>query len=100
LAADEFCRHPWNPVILIIGPAILDSDVLALDESSLVQALPKRTNKVRGACRHCRAEKTDDRHSPLLRPRRERPSRRRAAEQRYELAASHVWMAPAWREKM
>src|SRR5262249_5457575 len=35
----------------------------------------------------------------LLRPRHERP-RGRAAEQRNELAPLHVWMAPAWQEKM
>src|SRR5262249_49654673 len=34
----------------------------------------------------------------LLRARRERPCRRRAAEQRDECAALHVWMAPAWQE--
>src|SRR5262249_4024576 len=34
----------------------------------------------------------------LLRARRERPRRRRAAEQRDELAPFHVWMAPAWQE--
>ena len=36
----------------------------------------------------------------LLRGRRERPRRRRATEQRDELAPFHVWMAPAWQEKM
>jgi hypothetical protein len=36
----------------------------------------------------------------LLRARRERPRHRRAAEQRDEVAAFHVWMAPAWQEKM
>jgi hypothetical protein len=35
-----------------------------------------------------------------LRTRRERPGRRRAAEQRDERAALHVWMAPAWQEEM
>src|SRR5262249_9624066 len=34
----------------------------------------------------------------LLRARRERPCRCRAAEERDELAALHVWMAPAWQE--
>jgi len=28
------------------------------------------------------------------------PIRRSAAEQRDELAPSHVWMAPGWQEKM
>src|SRR5437016_74872 len=40
----------------------------------------------------------DHRHRRLLRARRERPRGRRTAEQRNELAASHVWMAPAWQE--
>jgi hypothetical protein len=35
-----------------------------------------------------------------LRARCERPRGRRAAENRDELAAFHVWMAPAWQEKM
>jgi hypothetical protein len=35
----------------------------------------------------------------LLRPRRERPSRR-AADERDERTSVHVWMAPAWQEKM
>jgi hypothetical protein len=35
----------------------------------------------------------------LLRKCRHRP-RRRAADQRDELAALHVWMAPAWQEIM
>ena len=33
-----------------------------------------------------------------LRARRERPRGRRAAEKGDELAAIHVWMAPAWQE--
>ena len=39
-------------------------------------------------------------HHRLLRARRERPRDGCAAEQRDELAPSHVWMAPAWQEKM
>ena len=34
----------------------------------------------------------------LLRARRERPPHCRAADERYELASFHVWMAPAWQE--
>jgi len=34
------------------------------------------------------------------RPRGGWPRRRCAAEQRNEFAAFHVWMAPAWQEKM
>ena len=41
-----------------------------------------------------------DAYAVLLRVRRERP-RGRTAEQRDELAPpDHVWMAPAWQEKM
>src|SRR5262249_48494852 len=47
-----------------------------------------------------RAEHTNHRRRALLRARRERPRHCPTAEQRYELAALHVWMAPAWQEKM
>jgi hypothetical protein len=53
LSADEFCRDPWNLIILIVRPAIVDSDVLALDESRFVQALSERTDKGLGASRRC-----------------------------------------------
>ena len=41
----------------------------------------------------------EERDARLLRTRRER-SRRRASEERDEVAAFHVWMAPAWQEKL
>jgi hypothetical protein len=88
-SADEFCRHPWNPIMLIVGPAILDSDVLALDESGLVQALSERTDKRLGAGRRRGAKETDHRHRRLLRLRNERP-RGRAAEKRDEIAPLHL----------
>jgi hypothetical protein len=47
-----------------------------------------------------RGKEPDHRHRRLLRARRERPRDRRAADKRDELAALHVWMAPAWQEKM
>src|SRR6516162_747474 len=65
------------------------SDVLPLDKSGLVQALPECANQVLGAGRRRGAEKADHWHHRLLRPRRERPRGRRAAEQRDERAPSH-----------
>src|SRR5262249_35253274 len=48
--------------------------------------------------RRARAQKPEDwKFPPLLRARRKRP-RRRAADERDELATLHVWMAPAWQE--
>src|SRR5262249_61281250 len=85
-------RHRRKPIIPILGKAILDSDVLPLDKSGLVQALPECANQVLGAGRRRGAEKADHWHHRLLRPRRERP-RRRAAE-RDELAARHCPMPP------
>src|SRR5262249_61086463 len=90
-------RHRRKPIIPILGKAILDSDVLPLDKSGLVQALPECANQVLGAGRRRGAEKADHWHHRLLRPRRERP-RRRAAETDDELAPLHVWMAPVWQE--
>ena len=45
--------------------------------------------QARGALVDRAADEADDRHRRLLRTRRERPRRRRAAEQRDELAPSH-----------
>jgi len=86
LSAHEFCCHLKNPVIPIIGPAILDGDVLALDESGLVQTMSERTDKGLGAGRRRGAEETDHRHRGLLRAHSERPRRRGAADKRDELA--------------
>src|SRR5262249_14910383 len=56
--------------------------------SALFQALTERGQEVWIRARHPRVEESDDRHRRLLRARRERP-RRRAAEQRDELAPDH-----------
>src|SRR5207247_1839078 len=86
--ANELGRKHRQPVILIVGPAIFDCHVLALDEAGFVQALTEgRDMSDQRTGRHA-AEKTDHRHR-LLRARRERPRRRRAADERDELAAFH-----------
>src|SRR5262245_24343798 len=75
--------------MLTIGPTIFDRDVLAFDVATFAQTLSKRIEIV-GIRRSRRAvEKPDDGDPRLLRPRRERPRRRGAAEQRDELATSH-----------
>jgi hypothetical protein len=65
---------------MIIRPAIFDRDILALDIAGFIQALTERGREGHIA-RSCRAvEKPDHRHRRLLRARRERPGRYRAAE--------------------
>src|SRR5262249_62070690 len=71
----------------------------AFDIAGVFEALAKCAQAVRNRIRRPAVEKTDHRHRDLLRARRERP-RRSAAEQRDELTALHVWMAPAWQEKI
>jgi hypothetical protein len=56
------------------------------DMADVLQTLAKCARSVRQRVRRC----TDHRHRALLRVRRERPCRRRAAEQHNELAPLHV----------
>ena len=46
-ALDEFGRDCRQPIGLIFRPAIVDGDVLALEESSLTQAPLERADKMR-----------------------------------------------------
>ena len=71
---------------LILGPAVFDRHVLALDIAGVFEALAKSAQTVRERIRRCGAEKPDHRHRRLLRARRQRPRGCRAAEQRDELA--------------
>src|SRR5262249_58990107 len=85
----QFTRQGRQSIQLIIGPAILDDDVLTLDKASFFEALAKSTQTVLDhRARRSVVEEPDHRHCRLLRARRERP-RRRTAEQRDELAAFH-----------
>jgi hypothetical protein len=101
---DQFCRVSVN--IAGIGPAGFDPQVAALAPSQLAERLCERREPglSLGIASDEIQEHADAPHAlALLRARHEGPKkrrRRRAAEQRYELAAFHVWMAPAWQEKM
>src|SRR5262249_45538595 len=94
--ADEPIRPPARAVDQIdTPPSVCDRYVLALDIASVFQALAKSAQTVRNRLSRNRlrrsvVEEPDHRHCRLLRARRERPRRRRAAEQDDELAPSHV----------
>ena len=89
LPANQIGRQRRQPIDLILGPAVFDRHVLALDKARFLQALAKSAQTVRERVRRCGVEEPDHRHRRLLRARRERPRRRRAAEQRDELAPLH-----------
>jgi hypothetical protein len=76
--------------VLVLRPAILDHDILALDVAGFANALPECGQIACTISKRRAAEKSDHRHRRLLRARRERPRGCSAAEQRYELAASHA----------
>src|SRR5262249_42507818 len=73
-----------------IGEPILDLNVATLAVSQIAQAVAKRCKIARSGGYRERGHDADHRHRRLLRARRERPSRGRAADQRDELAPSHV----------
>src|SRR5262245_3957318 len=73
-----------------LAPAILNRDIPALDPPQLTQPLHKSGGQMARICHRTRGHHPNGRQlSSLLRPGRERPSRRCAAEQRYELALVH-----------
>src|SRR5262249_17591734 len=74
---------------MIIRPAVFDRYILALDIAGFGQALTEGGSHRRVRPGRRTVEKPDHRHRRLLRARRLRPCRRRAAEQRYELASFH-----------
>src|SRR5258708_10854037 len=69
-------------------PAVLNSHTLPLGITGFLQTLAKRDYHRCVSLRRRTVEKSDHRHSRLLRPRRQRPSGR-AAEKRDERAALH-----------
>src|SRR5262249_22480769 len=87
--ANQIGRQRRQPVNLIVGPAVFDRDVLALDISGVFKSLAESAQPVRKPIRRLAIEEPNHRHRRLLRPHRQRPHRCRAAEQRYELAARY-----------
>src|SRR4051812_1048795 len=73
----------------MVGPTVFHTQILALDVTALGQPFMKKGQaKGLGLARPA-AEIPDHRHRRWLRARRQRPRRRRAAEERDELAPLH-----------
>src|SRR5262245_20474339 len=99
-ATPDKVRHERRqPVVSTVQPVVLDYDVLPLHVTCFAESFTERIGTADGVLGRPNDDDTYDRRR-LLRARRERPRSRRTAEQRDELAAFHVWMAPAWQEKM
>src|SRR5262249_49570189 len=86
-AANQVGGECWQSVETTFGPAIFDRDVAAFDIAGFVETSPDGVKSAGFTIRA--AEQPNHRHCRLLRARRERPRRRRAAEKRYELATPH-----------
>ena len=87
LTANQIRRQVPEPIVLAFRPAVFDRYILPLDVTGLLQSFAKSGCVLRVGVRRAAAEKANHRHRRLLRPRRHRPRRRRAAEQGDELAA-------------
>jgi hypothetical protein len=72
---------------MTVAPAKIENRVLRFDITCFFQSLPEGSNKIRRFTGRPATNPADHRRSWLLRARRERPRRRRAAEHRYELAS-------------
>src|SRR6516162_3766044 len=86
--SDELSGNLCVSLHAVFRPAMLDCDGSALDPAELAKPFQKRGVPRTLRPTRSRAEKPD-RRQLLLPARRERPRRRRAAEQRDELATSH-----------
>src|SRR5262245_13010608 len=88
-ASDEVRHQRRQATVLSFKPMVLDRYVLTLDIAGVTEAGAERRRVSRHATGRTGVYDPDDRHRRLLRARRDRPRRRRAAEQRDEFAPFH-----------
>src|SRR5262249_15773963 len=88
LAANQLGRK-FGESFHLLGPAIVDRYVLALDIAGFFEALAKGTQAVGNQFGRSDFEKSDHWHRGLLRASPKRPRGCRAAEQRDEIAPFH-----------
>jgi len=85
--AHEVSHEHRKTIELALQPLVLHRHVLApFEVAGFVEALAERGGK--GRIGRFGIDESDDRNRSLLRPRDERPSRRRAAEQAFRLATA------------
>src|SRR5215813_6923749 len=89
-AVKEISHQLRHQLVSSFCPAVFDCDALALRVAGFIQTLPKGSHTIIGGFGGPGADQTNHRLRRLLRPRRERPRRSCAAEQRDELAPPHV----------
>src|SRR5262245_58890079 len=96
-AADEVGHQRRQPVVLAAEPVVLHRHVLAFDVAGFAEAFAEGGYPVRCRLARPRIDKANDRNGGLLHLRCDRPRRRRAAEQRDELAARNHSMTSSAR---
>ena len=84
--ADQIGCQLRKPIEAVLRPAILDCYVPAFDIAGFGEPLAERLHETRNRSKRLRVENPYHRQRRLLRARRQRPHRCRAAEQRDELA--------------
>src|SRR5262249_43178060 len=91
LSAHQVRCKAWQPVVLAIAKTKFDRQIAALDIARLIKALAECSQHVFFCVCISRSETkpTYSAYRVLLRKRRERPCRRRSAEQSDDLAPPH-----------
>src|SRR5215472_16554208 len=87
--ADQVGHEFRQTTELALPPVVLDHHVPALDVAGFAEAFAERSRIARGGIGRPTVDEADDRQRRLLRPRREWPHSRRAAEQCDECAPFH-----------
>src|SRR5262245_6383220 len=79
-SANQVARQLRQPVELVLGPAVFDRHVLALNVAGLLEAPTKSAQRLGEHVGRLAVEEADHRHCCLLSARREWPRDRRSAE--------------------
>ena len=75
---------------MIVGIAVFDRNIVAVDESRLLEALAKRSGEMGRILGRGYAQKADRRSCTVKRGHAERPTRRRPAQQANDLTPLHA----------